>query len=278
MSQFQDYFNNNTGNCIHKWIHYFDIYDFWFNKYKNKPIVILEIGVYQGGSLNMWRDYFGEEAQIFAIDINPMCKQFETEKTKIFIGSQEDKEFLAYVKTQVPKFDILIDDGGHTMNQQIVSFEELYSHIKDDGLYLCEDLHTSYWKEYQGGYKNQKSFIEYSKNFIDLINAWHSKDQRLKVIDFTKNTYSLHYYDSVLVIQKKLMKPPISEMKGEIIIPIDNFPIPKIEESFTSAIKFAINKILRINSINKAYKSKGLYGLMILVNEKIFSNKNNINR
>lgn len=243
MSQFQKYFENNTGNSIHKWIHYFDIYDLWFKKYKEKPIVILEIGVYQGGSLNMWRDYFGEDAQIFAIDINPLCKQFETENTKIFIGSQEDKEFLKYVKTQVPKFDILIDDGGHTMQQQIVSFEELYDHIKDDGLYLCEDLHTSYWKNYDGGYKNPNSFIEYSKNFIDSINAWHSRDKELMVNDFTKKTYALHYYDSVLVIEKKPMIAPIVKMIGEIIIPIDNFPTPILKQNLLKRIIF---KLLRI--------------------------------
>lgn len=246
MSQFQTYFENNTTNAVHKWIHYFDIYDFWFKKSKNKPIVILEIGVYQGGSLKMWRDYFGEEAKIFAIDINPLCKQFETENTKIFIGSQEDKEFLKYVKTQVPKFDILIDDGGHTMQQQIVSFEELYDHIKDDGLYLCEDLHTSYWKNYGGGYKNPNSFIEHSKNFIDSINAWHSKEKQLTVNNITKNTYALHYYDSVLVMEKKLMTQPVVEMKGEIIIPIHNFPTPDFKQNF---LKKFLNKILRILKI-----------------------------
>lgn len=243
MTQFQNYFESNTSNCIHKWIHYFDIYDFWFKKYKNKPIVILEIGVFQGGSLNMWRDYFGEEAQIFAIDINPLCKQFETKNTKIFIGSQEDKEFLKYVKTQVPKFDVLIDDGGHTMQQQMVSFEELYDHINDDGLYLCEDLHTSYWKNYGGGYKRPNSFIEYSKNFIDSINAWHSRDSQLKVNNITKSTYALHYYDSVLVMEKKVMLPPTVEMKGEIIIPIDNFQAPVLKESFLERI---LSKLLRI--------------------------------
>lgn len=242
MSQFQKYFEGNTNNCIHKWIHYFDIYDFWFRKYKNKPIVILEIGVYQGGSLNMWRDYFGNDAKIFAIDINPLCKQFETQNTKIFIGSQEDKEFLQYVKKQVPKFDILIDDGGHTMQQQIVAFEELYCHIKDGGLYLCEDLHTSYWKDYGGGYKNPNSFIEYSKNFIDLINAWHSREKQLTVNNFTRNAYALHYYDSVLVIEKKFMVPPIVEMKGEIIIPINSFPGPNLKRGFL--MKF-LNKIFK---------------------------------
>jgi len=245
MSQFQKYFDNNTTNAIHKWIHYFDIYDFWFKKYKKIPIVILEIGVYQGGSLNMWRDYFGEDAQIYAIDINPLCKQFETKNTKIFIGSQEDKEFLKYVKTQVPKFDILIDDGGHTMQQQIVSFEELYEHIKDDGLYLCEDLHTSYWENYGGGYNNPKSFIEYSKKFIDSINAWHSRDKQLIVNDFTKHTYALHYYDSVLVIEKKLISSPIVEMTGEIIIPIDNFPTPILKQSILKQIKSKLLRILK---------------------------------
>lgn len=246
MSQFQNYFENNKSNAINKWIHYFDIYDFWFKKYKNKPIVILEIGVYQGGSLNMWRDYFGDEAKIFAIDINPLCKQFEAINTKIFIGSQENKEFLKFVKSQVPKFDILIDDGGHTMKQQIVSFEELYDHIKDDGIYLCEDLHTSYWKNYGGGYKNPNSFIEYSKNFIDSINAWHSGDRELKINKLTKSTYGLHYYDSVLVLEKKLIKTPISKMIGEIIIPIDNFPTPVIKQSFRKKILDRISQRLKI--------------------------------
>ena len=246
MSQLQQFFENNTINCIHKWIHYFDIYDFWFKKYKSKPIVILEIGVYQGGSLNMWRDYFGKEAMIYAIDINPLCKQFESENTQIFIGSQEDREFLKFIKTQIPKIDILIDDGGHTMNQQIVTFEELYDHVQDDGLYLCEDLHTSYWPSYGGGYKNKKSFIEYSKNFIDYINAWHINKKELSVNDFTKRTYALHYYDSILIIEKKAMKHPEVEMRGEIIIPIENFIEPKKKKHF---VKRLMNKIVRIIKI-----------------------------
>lgn len=245
MSQFQDYFEKNTANCIHKWMHYFDIYDQWFKKYKNRPVVILEIGVYQGGSLNMWRDYFGKDAQIYAIDINPLCKQFETANTKIFIGSQEDREFLKYVKTQVPKFDILIDDGGHTMSQQIVSFEELYGHIKDEGIYLCEDLHTSYWTAYGGGYKKSSSFIEYSKSFIDYLNAWYAKDKRLVVNDFTRSTYALHYYDSILVIEKKIITQPEVKMTGKIIIPIENFPTPPQKRSIFKRIAKKIRRIIK---------------------------------
>lgn len=260
MPQLQTYFENNKTNCIDKWMHYFEIYDFWFKKYQNKPVVILEIGVYQGGSLNMWRDYFGEEAKIYAIDINPSCKQFEKKNTEIFIGSQEDSAFLKYVKKQIPEIDILIDDGGHTMNQQIVAFEELYGHIKDDGIYLCEDLHTSYWKIYGGGYKKKNSFIEYSKNFIDLINAWHAREKKLEINEFTKATYSLHYYSSVLVIQKKLMAAPSSKKNGEIIIPDEKFPLPEIKQNFVQSIWFRTEKQIknRKKKILKFIKKSGV--------------------
>lgn len=253
MNQLQQYFENNTGNCIDKWLHYFDIYDFWFNKYKNKPVVILEIGVYQGGSLNMWREYFGEDAKIFAIDIHPSCKQFESKNTKIFIGSQEDKDFLADVKSQLPKLDIIIDDGGHSMRQQIVSFEELYGHLNNGGIYLCEDLHTSYWEVYGGGYKKPDSFIEYSKNFIDSINAWHARDIRLKVNDLTLNTYGLHYYPSMLVVEKRKMELPISKRNGNIIIPNENFSLPDIKKSFYKRNVHKIKKFLK-KLLNKGVK------------------------
>lgn len=242
MSQLQEYFENNTENCIDKWLHYFNIYEFWFKKYVGKPVVILEIGVYQGGSLKMWRDYFGEQAKIYAIDINPDCKQFETENTQILIGSQEDREFLKEVKSNIPKVDILMDDGGHSMNQQIVSFQELYGHIKKDGLYLCEDLHTSYWEVYGGGYKKPGTFIEYSKSLIDAINSWYADNKMLEVNDFTRTTYSLHFYTSMLVIQKRAMTEPVSRRSGKIIIPTENFPLPDLQENFWKRILKRLKK------------------------------------
>jgi len=124
----------------------------------------------------MWKDYFGDKARIFGVDINPECKKFEEKNIEIFIGSQSDRKFLKKVKENIPKIDILIDDGGHTMLQQIVTFEEIFQHIDANGVYLCEDIHTSYWLNFGGGHKRNKTFIEYSKNFIDLINAHHSEE------------------------------------------------------------------------------------------------------
>jgi len=215
ISGLEKYFRNNNKRLIHKWNHYFDIYERHFNRFRNKEIVILEIGVLQGGSLQMWKDYFGDKAKIFGIDIDPRCKELEEKNIKIFIGSQSDRKFLRKIKETIPLVDILIDDGGHYMDQQIVSYEELFSHIKNNGVYLCEDLHTSYWPKWGGGHKKSDTFIEYSKNFIDYLHAFHSKQSSLKVNSFTRSADSIHYYDSIIVIEKRNREKPLSLKSGE---------------------------------------------------------------
>ena len=180
----------------------------------------------------MWKHYFGDKAKIYGIDINPNCKQVEEENIKIFIGSQSDRSFLKTVLKEIPPIDILIDDGGHTMLQQIVSFEELFDHVKPDGVYLCEDLHTSYWKEYGGGLKRQGTFIEYSKNFIDQLNAYHSTQESFPVSSFTKSVDSIHYYDSILVIEKKPRPKPQRFETGTTRIPDMEQPILKGFDNF----------------------------------------------
>jgi len=173
----------------------------------------------------MWKHYFGPNSRIFGIDINPYCKKLEEEQVEIFIGDQEDRKFLKTIAEQIPKIDILIDDGGHTMKQQIHTFEELFPSIDENGVYLCEDVHTSYWPKFGGGYKKRGTFVEYSKRFIDYINAWHStKPNRLKVTEFTRSVHSLHYYDSVLVIEKRPMEEPYHLKTGLPEIPDYNPP------------------------------------------------------
>ena len=220
MNDLERFFSQNDGRLIHKWQHYFEIYDRHFSRFRGSPVNIVEFGVSQGGSIQMWKHYFGDHAKIYGVDINPNCKQFEEAGVKIFIGDQEDRRFLQSVARQVPAIDILIDDGGHTMRQQIATFEELFPYVSPNGVYLIEDLHTSYWERWGGGYKRQGSFIEYSKNFIDQINAWHSKQpQKFKVSDFTKTAKSLHFYDSVLVVEKYPMMPPSHSRTGQAQFP-----------------------------------------------------------
>lgn len=198
-----NYFKSNTGRLIHKWQHYFDIYNNHFNRFRNKSITVMEIGVYHGGSLQMWKKYFGPQANIIGIDIDPRCMKLLEDQITIEIGDQANREFLRKIIKKYGPIDIIIDDGGHFMDQQIISFEELFPALKEDGIYLVEDLHTSYWSEYGGGYQTPGSFIEYSKKLIDKLNARHSRDCRLSVDNFTKSVTGLHFYDSVFVVEKQ---------------------------------------------------------------------------
>jgi hypothetical protein len=245
MQSLREIFDNLNGKLIQKWDHYIEVYDVYFNKYRGKEINILEIGVSQGGSLEMWKKYFGDKMHLYGIDINPRCKELEDEQVTIFIGEQEDRNFLNDLKSEIPKIDIVIDDGGHTMIQQIVTFEEMFSHVKDDGIYLCEDTHTSYMDAFHGGYKKKNTFIEYSKNFIDYINAWHSENKnKLDVTDFTRSTYALHFYTGMVVIEKKKMKPPVDIRKGELTVGYVEYKAQK-KESIWKQIKKKLKKITK---------------------------------
>jgi methyltransferase family protein len=215
MNPLEKYFRHNRKGRIHKWMHYFDIYDRHFARFRGKRIVVVEFGVQHGGSLQMWRHYFGRKAKIYGVDIDPRCKQLERRRTKIFIGDQEDREFLRSIARRTGPIDVLIEDGGHMMGQQIATFEEMYPHVKEQGVFLIEDLHTSYWKRYGGGYRKPGTFIEYAKNLADQLNAWHSKDQALVVDEFTRTTRSMHFYDSVIVFEKGRVERPHAEKTGK---------------------------------------------------------------
>lgn len=220
MNDLEKYFLGNTGKLIDKWKHYFEVYDRHLSRYRGTDVHFVEFGVSQGGSLQMWKYYFGPKAKIYGVDINPHCKQLEEDQVKIFIGDQADKKFLKSLAEAIPRIDILLDDGGHTMRQQINTFEVLFPRIDKNGVYLCEDVHTSYWRRFGGGYKRRGTFIEYSKNFIDYLHAWHSKQPRkLAVSDFTRSVTSLHYYDGIVVIEKGPREKPSRSTTGTAQIP-----------------------------------------------------------
>jgi hypothetical protein len=228
---------NNQGRLIDKWNHYFPVYERYFSKYRGKEVTILEIGVYHGGSMQLWKEYFGEKCNVYGVDIIPQCKQFEEDRVHIFIGSSADRTFLRTLKQQIPKIDILLDDGGHTMRQQIIAFEELFDHVKEDGVYMCEDCHTSYWTFYGGGYLRRGTFIEYCKALIDKLNAWHFK--KLKADDFTHAVRSISFYDSIVVFEKEKMMPPEKVCTGTPSFK-DFFQEGRKKKSLLKRIKFRI--------------------------------------
>lgn len=219
-----EYFEANPGRLIHKWVHYFDVYHRHLARLRGGPVTLLEFGVFHGGSLQMWRHYFGPEPRIVGVDIDPRCEVLAEEGIEVRIGDQADRDFLRALRDELGGVDVVIDDGAHMLRHQRATFEEIFPAVSSEGVYLVEDLHTGYWPEYGGGHARRtllgnrrapKSFIEYSKDLVDQLNAWHSRDPgRLDVSDFTRSARSIHYYDSMLVIEKGEVAPPVSRKTG----------------------------------------------------------------
>ena len=139
---------------------------------RDKPLKILEIGVKDGDSLKIWKEYFHSDSKIYGIEINPEpLKDFKQDNTEIFYGSQTDIPFLNSITEKIGLVDLIIDDGGHTNNQLITTFNYLFEYgLKDNGLYVMEDLGTSYWYKWSGGLNNNGSIINFLKEKIDGIN------------------------------------------------------------------------------------------------------------
>jgi SAM-dependent methyltransferase len=213
------YVNSNRGRLIDKWQHYLEIYHRHFAAFRGRSPVVLEIGVSQGGSLQMWKRYFGRGVRIIGVDLDARCRELGEESVEIVIGDQTDRAFHAELRRRFPHIDIVIDDGGHGMQQQIVTFEELFPHVQPNGVYVCEDLHSSYLAGFGGGLRRDGTFIERAKRLIDSLHGWYrmlpGADAGLEVDSFTRSAFALHFYDSMLVIEKRPISSPKRVTSGQ---------------------------------------------------------------
>jgi hypothetical protein len=200
MTIWQDFLTHDE-HPMDKWAHYFPIYDRHFSWYVNKSLTFLEIGVARGGSLQMWQRFFGPLAKIVGIDIQERSKSYEVPGTFVRIGDQADERFLQSLIDEFGVPDVVLDDGSHRMEHISKTFNFLYPKLPKNGVYMVEDLHTAYWDEYGGGVSKPDTFINISKNFIDRLNADHTRGQ--VVPDFiTRQTFGISFYDSVVVFEK----------------------------------------------------------------------------
>jgi cephalosporin hydroxylase len=207
-----------NSNKFTKWWHYFGIYDSLFDSLAQQsrrnelpqPLRILEIGVWMGGSLQLWRKYFGERSIIFGIDIDEAAARQGVHEAQVRIGSQSDPIFLKSVLDEMGGLDIVIDDGSHRSKDVIASLNAIFPYLSDGGLYIIEDLHTSYWPNFGGGLKRPSSSIEVLKSIIDMLNQPYfgqtSNDKRLTLSP--GDIGSIQFFDSVVVIKKAKVKQP----------------------------------------------------------------------
>jgi hypothetical protein len=189
---------HEEGPGILKSRHYFDVYHRHFARFTGAEVHIVEIGIYSGGSLGMWRHYFGEKSRIYGVDIVEDCKAYETENIRVFIGDQADRGFWRRFRELVPRVDIVIDDGGHQPEQQIVSLEELLPHLSPGGVYVCEDVFGS-----------MNRFSSYVGGLVHMLNAFDQEGAASPANGLQRMVSSIHQYPHIVVLEKAI--EPVTE-------------------------------------------------------------------
>lgn len=153
VAKYTKIFENHKGFASDKWSLYLEKYEEIFKPYRTKRLNLLEIGVQNGGSLEIWAKYFTNAVKIIGCDIDKTCSslRYNSGKIQIVIGDATDKNTIYAISDICQKFNIIIDDGSHNSNDIIKSFVNYFRNVANNGIYVVEDLHCSYWKEYGGG-------------------------------------------------------------------------------------------------------------------------------
>jgi len=215
MGEIREIFDKLDHTCD-KWEPYFEIYEKHLGHLRGTKFNLVEVGIYKGGSLEIWSKYMGPDCNILGIDIDENCAKIkhDQENINIIIGDQGNPYFWNQFLSTGPHIDVFIDDGGHSMQQQILTFEKIFPIMPVGSIYICEDCHTSY--EPSNGLKNPNSFIEYAKNYIDVLHSdWFLGTNPLgqtwpnnvpsnfhNLVTTGQGLSGVYFYDSVVVFEK----------------------------------------------------------------------------
>jgi hypothetical protein len=187
---------------------YMAVYDELFGPYKGRDITFVEVGILGGGSLEVWRNYFGKGSRIIGIDRNPALKdELEKDGYEVAIGDQSDPAFWRNFYARVGNVDILLDDGGHTNTQTWTTLTASLAHIRDGGMLVIEDTHASYMRRF--GNPSSRSPISRLFACVDRINYRSSEidavDQGarrrlLQDVDIAGHVHSIRFYESIVAL------------------------------------------------------------------------------
>jgi hypothetical protein len=220
---------------LHKYETLFAAYHNHFARFRGQNVTMLEVGVQSGGSILMWRWYFGQGLQYYGVDVDPKTQQFDNaDNIRIIVGSQSDPGFWDMVRAKVPLLDIFLDDGGHTMEQQVTTFRSMFSSVKPTGVYACEDLSTSYWPQFGGspGAAKPNTMLGLSKRMVDWLHApflagdptryQHAVEhlEEPAALNFSHTALSVHHYQQIVVVEKGTVTEVGSVLLG------DRFVVP----------------------------------------------------
>jgi cephalosporin hydroxylase len=225
-------YSEHEGKISYKWSAYLSHYQRIFEPYSLQPIRLMEIGIQNGGSLEIWSKYFINAPLLLGCDIDPNCGllNYEDSRISVVIGDVNSNEIQEKITALSTEFDIIIDDGSHSSGDIIKSFCKYFGCLTDDGVYLAEDLHASYWQEYQGGLYDPYSSISFFKRLADIVNYdhWGIEKTRGEFMrgfvtryglilneEILEHIHSIEFINSVCVVRKN--KPAANSLGYKFI-------------------------------------------------------------
>jgi len=194
-------FDNHIGDPISKWTHYFQTYDFYFKRFINEPHTFMEIGVWKGGSIQMWRKLLGPYVKIIGIDIDENCKKHHNpdEGIYIYIGDQSDENFLQKILEEHNNIapNIILDDGSHVPKHQIKSFNFFFPKQRQGDIYLVEDIEINEKMSIDNWNKSENNtFCEY----INSLN--YQMYSNINDEGILNNAININYTENMIAIKK----------------------------------------------------------------------------
>jgi hypothetical protein len=209
----------HKGKYSDKWSSYLEVYWNLFEPICNGDSDLLEIGIQNGGSLEIWAKLFPNAGNLVGIDNNPKCSalKFDDPRIKVFVEDGSDITARNLVREAASNLGVVIDDGSHISSDIIRSFLLFFPQLRPGGIYVIEDLHASYWLDWEGGLSHPQSSMQFLKLLADVVNFDHwgigaARTELFALIDSTKEFIeeetlseidSVQFMDSVCVIRKK---------------------------------------------------------------------------
>lgn len=181
-------------------------YDKVFSDFRDADFTLIEIGGLNGASLKSWQEYF-THARIVCIDIDERVKEFETDRIVVEIGNSGSTEFLRSIAARYPNPAIVIDDGSHRWDHQRIAFDALFPFVQSRGLYVVEDIHTSYESGFSGA--DNLPFTETLKLLSDFLHLRGErrteflKRYRPGLVEAAKSIDSIQFVPRSCIIRKR---------------------------------------------------------------------------
>lgn len=179
-------------------------YDRHLSRFVNVPMTILQLGIREGGALQMWKRWLGPNARIVGIDHDEGCTRHADEQIIVYTGNASDPAFLRTIVADLGLIDVVVDDGTHHMRDVLSSFDFLYERISPNGVYIIQATHTAYIPDYGGGLNESGTIIQRFKDLVDEMHANHVHNNALRPTDFTRSISSMTVYESILVFEKAI--------------------------------------------------------------------------